>query len=386
MRITREITLKKSLAVVATIALTGVLAVTAAGCSNKSRNLASLASNWYYDSSFKRIQPTFTEDTAEELTYTVKQTEESKNATYKIAYADGTYKTKFYAKKITAAELESITLENWRDDYTKALGSGGYMYLYCYTTELDIPKVTYTFGDKTEVFTDQKVVSESYFRSVEDRLSPVYSLKTVKRAVPRELQASSISDCYSTVDMTYESFYTLSGGNVKTVITDNGAENKTSEHTVNGLNGYTNSVFDAAYIDVMARAMRNITSFSQTVSIYSPGIEIRNYSVTSGNASLCDKAEDTEAQLAAIQGVLEGKSLFTPKAIENSEEKTKLKTTSVGIAYNGGSYSGVSQTYWFAVGDGNNETRTLMVKYREPLTYNLGRLDYVLTSIDNFPV
>lgn len=372
--------MKKSLAVAAVVALAGVLTATAAGCSTKSRNLASLSSNWYYDSSYKRIQPTFTEANAEKMTYKVTQSEQSKNAYYKLAYTDGAYVTEFYAKKVTATELANITLEKWRDNYTAALGSDGSMFLYYYKTELSIPSVTYTCGKESQTFTDQTVKSESYFLSVENRLSPVYSYRAVHMTIPKGLQAGSLKSACYTEDMVYESFYSLSGSSVKTYITDNlGENNKVSEYAISGLNRYDNSVFDYTYLDITARAMRNITSFNQTISLYTPGVKVRDYTVSSGKTAL------PEDELTAVQGVLAGKGLFTPKSIENSEEKTKLKTTSVSVSYNGGSYSGVSQTYWFAIGDGNNETRTVMVKYREPLTYSQGCLDYVLQSIENFP-
>lgn len=379
--------MKKTLAVVGAVALAGVLSITAAGCSTKTRNLASLSSNWYYDTAFKRIQPTFDEDAAEKLTYKVTQTEKSKNATYSMEYADGTYTTEFYAKKITATELEKITYEDWREDYTKALGKDGYMYVYYYSTKLSIPSITFTCGEQSETFKDQSVVTESYFLSVQDYLSPVYSVRTVNMAIPKELQTSSLEGCYHKVDMVYTNYYTLFGGNVMTLITDNNAEGeKNSAFTLGGMNSTDNSVFDMMYLDIVARAMRNVSnSFSQTISLYSPGLQLRNYTVAS-SAKAVFTGENAEDQLKGVQKLLEDKGLFTPKPVDksdSSEGQTKLQTAAISVAYNGGSFSGVSQTYWFAVGTTTNETRTLMVKYSEPLSYNLGTVDYVLTSIDN---
>lgn len=378
--------MKKTLAVVGAVALAGVLSITAAGCSNKTRNLASLSSNWYYDTAFKRIQPTFNEEAAERLTYKVTQTEKSKNATYSVEYAEGTYTTEFYAKKITATELAEITHEDWREDYTKALSKDGYMYLYYYATELSIPSITFTHGEQSQTFNNQSVVTESYFLSVQDYLSPVYSVRTVNMTIPKELQASSLEDCYYKVDMVYTNYYTLSGSNVMTLITDNNATgDKNSAFALGGMNGYNNSVFDMSYLDIVARAMRNVSgSFSQTISLYSSGLQLRNYTVAS-SAKAIFEGETADDQLKGVQKVLEDKGLFTPKAVDESDSskgETKLQTAAVSISYNGGSFSGVSQTYWFAVGE-NNQTRTLMVKYSEPLNYNLGQIDYVLTSIDN---
>lgn len=385
--------MKKTLAVVGAVALAGVLSVTAAGCSRTTRNLASLSSNWYYDNGFKRIQPTFTEEAAERLTYTVVQrTGESQNSYYSAEYADGKYTTEFYAKKITATELAGITLEDWREDYTKAFGADGYMYVYYYATELSIPSVTFTCNGESATFTGQSVKTESYFLSVEDYLRPVYSFKTVNQALPTNIQPSSLSKAYSQVNMTYESFYSLSGNNVYTEITGtsttvNGeVQDESDTLSIGGLDDYDNSIFDVAYLDIVARAMRNISgTFSQTIGIYTPGLQLRDYTIASTDMPLFDDAEQSAVQLAIIEAMLKSKGLFTPKPVDkNDPEKgnTTLQTASVSIAYNGGNYSGVSQTYWFAVGDGN-ETRTLMLKYSEPIAYNLGTLDYVLTGIEN---
>lgn len=379
--------MKKKLAIVGAVVLAGVLGVTASGCSRNTRNLASLASNWYQNPDFDKIQPTFIgESNAEKLTYKVTQTEESTNTDYSVEYSDGTYTTIFYAKELTADTLAEITRTEWLEGYTKKLSSQGTMYLYYYKTELTIDSVTYTYGEKTEDFGEQKVITESYFLPVENYLRPVYSYREVKRAIPASLKASSLKECYVDVEMTYKSFYNVSGNKVYTEIsgnstTDGEETDESGTFSVSGLNGYDNSVFDVAYLDIVVRAMKKITSsFSQAVTVYTPGLQPRDYTVSGGNSALLSDKEKAAAQLAEIQTVLEGKNLFTSKPVdENDPEKgmTTLKTASVSVSYNAERYSGVSQRYWFAIGD-NNQTRTLMVKYSEPLAYNCGTLEYVL--------
>ena len=385
--------MKKKLAIVGAVALAAVLGITASGCSNNTRNLASLASNWYQNPDFDKVQPTFIgEENAERLTYRVTQTEKSTNSDYSVEYTDGTYTTEFYAKAMTSDDLADITRDEWYADYVKenSIGKNNkVMYLYYYRTELTIPAVTYKYGNKTETFVEQKVVTESYFFSVEYYLRPVYSFREVKCAIPADLKASSLKECYTQVDMTYKTYYNVSGNRVYSQIsgtsTTNGKEkDETSTLSVSGLNSNDNSVFDSAYIDIAVRAMKNITrSFSQAVSIYTPGLQPRDYTIASGTSALLSDKEKSAAQLAEIQAVLEEKGLFTPKPVdENDPDKgmTTLKTVSATVSYNAERYSGVSQKYWFAVGD-SNETRTLMVKYSEPLAYNLGKLEYVLTGI-----
>ncbi len=381
--------MKKTLGVLLTAALAGALALTASGCGNSSRNLASLSSNWYSDTSFKNIQPTFTEERAEHLSYKVTQSEKSGNAYYSVSYADGTYDTLFYAKKITAAELKKITLEKWRDEYSEALGSDGSMYLYYYKTELSIPSVTFTCGDDEKTFGTQSVKSESYFLSVADYLAPVYTLRTVDRAVPAEFQSSSIDGCYSEIDMTYESFYNLSSSDVTTYITGSPADGERETFEVGGLTGNQNSVFDYTYLDIVVRAMRGLfSSSSLTFTLYTPGLQPRDYTASVGDSPLLSDSTASDAQLGELQTLLEGKGLFTPVSVDNgdgTQTPSKLRTKSVTISYNGGSFSGVSQTYWFAV-DAANSSRTVMVKYSEPIVYGLGTLDYVLTEVINSPI
>lgn len=367
----------KRIAVAAAAALAGVLTAAAGGCSASMKNLASLSSNWYYDSSYTRIQPTFNESSAERLSYKVTQAEKSSNSNYSAEFADGTYTTEFYVKKITSEELDEITLESMRGEYTRSLGKEGYMYLYYYSSELNIPSVTYTCGSESKTFENQTVTKESYFLAVQERLSPVYTLTTEKRTVPKGLKAKTIDEACLSVDMRYESFYSLDGDEVKTYITDNSDSKNNGEFTLDGLNGHANSVFDAAYLDVVVRAMKNISSsLNQIIGVYSPGIELRDYIISGSDAALSDDKTACEAQLADLQAILQGKGLLPSEG--------RLTASAVSVTYNGGNYSGVSQTYWFAT-DENNQTRTLMVKYREPLAYNAGCLEYLLESIENFP-
>ena len=139
------------------------------------------------------------EGAAEKLTYTVKQTNAGANALYSVEYADGTYTTQFYAKRITAAEIDNLIFEeSWRDGYKQKLSSDGYLYLYYFSTALSIPSVTYKMSTTGEVHTgtDEKVLTESYFLNVDDYLAPVYTQKTVKSLVPAEWQPAAINDCY----------------------------------------------------------------------------------------------------------------------------------------------------------------------------------------------
>lgn len=376
--------MKKRLILLATAAVAGAIMLTASGCGSQSRNLASLSSNWYSDPAFKNIQPTFTDENAEKLTYKVVQSQQSLNADYSAEFAEGgTYTTLFHSKKITATELADITLEKWRDGYSALLGKEGYMFLYYYKTELKIPSVTFKVGENSKTFNDQSVVSESYFLSVADYLAPVYTKRTVHRTLPAEMRASSVDNCCYNVDMDYASYYEFGGNSVTSYITDLSKQPaEPREYSVGGLNSGNNSSFDYTYLDIIVRAMHGLSSSSSlTLSLYTPGLQPRDYTIAAGTDGLLSDGDKAAEQLASVQAVLEEKGLFTPQPVKNedgTETLSKLETRSASVSYNGGSFSGVSQKYWFAVG---GQTRTVMVKYTEPLAYGLGALDYILTEI-----
>ena len=377
--------MKKTIAAIAAVAFAGVLGVTASGCNRGSVNLASLASNWYYDAEFDGIQPTFEESNgAEVVTYSVKQTEKSSNARYSVEYSEGTYKTTFCAKALTAAQLSEMTDpddENRRQEYLDAFKNGGM--LYYYKTELSIGSVTFKCGDgEPAVFENETVTSESYFRAVSDRLSPVYSVRTVKRHVPVNWQPSSVEECYFTLDREYKSYYNLAGTDVKTVETDyalGGAENIYAQGGISS----SNSAFDLSYLDVVARAMKN-KGTSQNVNVYSPCLPVRTYTLAGGAEPLSADGEKAAKELADIQNVLKEKNLFSEGT--DPEAPATLATASVTVSYNGGSFSGVAQRYWFAAAqDGKNTARTMLVKYSLPLYFGLGTLEYVITGIEELP-
>lgn len=380
--------MRKTTAIILATA-TATAMVLSSGCAGGNpRNLASLASNWYIDSTFKGIQPTFTEGNPsfsgpEKLTFRVVQAAASSNPSYSVEYANGTYTTEFYAKKLGLADLERITDENTRADYVKETGSDGSLVVYYYTTLLTMPSVTFGCNGESVTFENDWVFTESCFLSVKDFLSPVYSKKQVHSATPDKISPNSLEDCYRQYDRVYESFYSFGGSDVRTEITDNLAQNDEDRHSEFSTGGMTakntNSAFDSSYLDVVVRAMKNMTpSLTQAISLYSPGMSVRNFNLSGGELALADNAESSSAQLKEIAGVLQANGLFTP------EENALPQTVSVTVRLDSSNFAGVTSTYWFAV-DGSNTSRTLPVKIACPLTYNLGRLEYLLQSVESLP-
>ena len=363
--------MKKRFGVAALVAATGC-AVIFAGCtgcngcgSNGKANEAAFSSNWYADTNFKYIQPTFTKDNdaftgAEEITYTVTHDKETAgNTTYSVDYKDGTYTTKFYGTKFDKTLI---------DDEFKASYPEKDITVYCYETTLEFLSVTFTVGDKTEKFDNNTVKTVSYFTNVNEHLRPLYSAQSVNMVSPAEYQVSKIEDAYLKVEQEVKTSYNYEGTAAKTVITGDGA----TEFVTNGLGDTDNSLVDVNGLNIAVRAMQLSESFSQVISVYSPAGKLQNY--TFAGSSIALVAEERKA----YEEILDGKGLFV-----KGEDKS-LHTVCVSATLNS-DMKGVSQKYWFAAIDNakNNTGRTTMVKMAVPLSFSLGTLNYSLSDITN---
>lgn len=359
----------------------------ASGCTTRLKSYASLASNWYTYPDNKKIQPAFTEK-SEKMYYSVEQTETSDNGVYGVEYGNGDYTAEFSAVKINAEKLNEITREEWRGDYAAKLGGAGdeadkFMVLYRYITELKMPKVTYTFGESVKEFENEYRRTESYFMSVEDYLSPVYTKTEIKCASPASTQPEkpkTIEECYLEIDRVYESFYNYSASDVRTEIYDRSADSELPPLSVSKLNSGDYSVFDSAYLDIVVRAMKGMSAGSgQTVTLYTTGTGKANYVISGSDAPICENEELNRVQLGNIRDVLSKEGLLA------QEDEETLSTVAMNVVYDNGVYSGTSQRYWFANASDKKGKRTVMVKYSCPLAYNSGRLEYVLRDIESLP-
>ncbi len=387
--------MKKLLKLSAIVAAAAVIAgaTGAAGCAASNKNLASLASNWYTDTSFGRIQPTFIEGNStfskECLEYTVTKVpavldgREISNATYSVDYAGGVYSTEFCAKNF---DIASLTHSEFRDKYTEAAGGGG-ITAYYFKTELRFDGITYKCGDSTETIEDCYAVTEAYFLSVREYLRPLYSRKQFRYPFSVNLNAYSIADTYELVEGEYINYYSFDCDKVITEANTNNssAASVTGEFTYDL--GGNDSTFDSYQMPIVARGMGNLTSsLSQNIQIYAPADGQFGYTLKGGNAALSSNADKATAEKSALQTLLQDAGLFTPKEIEVDGEKklSELETVSVSCNFNSG-MTGVTPTYWFAsILDGrNNAGRATMVKYSEPLPFNLGVLECVLTRVDS---
>ncbi|MDE6667522.1 MAG: hypothetical protein K2K38_04140 [Clostridia bacterium] len=361
---------------VAAFAMAAGCAVIFAGCTgcngcgaNGKSNEAAFSSNWYADTNYRYIQPTFTEGkdnfAKEEITYTVEHdTESASNTSYSVKYADSTYKTTFYAttlpKHLINEEYSSTYPEN---DIT----------VYYYKTELDIPSITFKVGEDTKTFTDKYVLTESYFMDVNNHLRPLYSAQKINMASPAEYQVNSIGQSYLLIDQDVFTYYKYDGSAAKTeiVVRDyEGTPNVTT--SVTGLGDTDNSLIDVNGLNIAVRAMQLSASMSQVISVYSPSGKMQNY--TFAGSSIALNAEERKS----YEGILAGKQLY--KGGDDSSLNTVCVTATLNASND---MTGVSQKYWFAAIDNakNNTGRATMVKMSVPLAFNLGTVNYSLNEI-----
>lgn len=365
----------------------GFLAVAVAGCvvflsacsSSGGANKIPLNSNWYSLTSYKGIQPTITEGNdrfkAEKLVYDVKfkAPEAVGNSSYSVEYADGAYTTLFYAK---AFDVSALTYSEYRQEYTAAANDNGEIIAYYFRTELDLPSVTYRFGNDSKTFENDKTVTECYFLSCGDYLRPLYSRQEIVSASPASYTASDIDSTYIYVDRIYENFYNYAGTEVYTEITDNLDKNNNAKIKT-GLSGASTSLFDYSQLSIVIRAMSNLTSsLSQNVSIFSPNKGVMNYTLTGYSTALGDE------ERGAITEILAQSGLYNHKTDLEEGETDTVDTVAVSVNYNG-DMTGVTPTYWYAAIDNknNNTGRATLLKMSVPLTYRVGTLEYTLSEV-----
>ncbi len=360
---------------VAAVAVAAGCAVIFAGCNgcgaNGKANEAAFSSNWYADTNFRYIQPTFTQGNteykdSEEVTYTVKHDREgAANSTYSVEYGDGTYKTSFYATTFDKTLID----EEFRGEYADNLT------VYYYETALSFPSVTFKMkNDESKVaeFKDgENTVTKCYFTNVDSHLRPLYSEITTQCHLPKEFQTNVLEETYEYVNQTVKTSYKYDGSAAKSVISEG---DETTVKTADKLNDTDNSLIDVCGLNIAVRAMQLSTSFTQVISVYSPAGKMQNYAFTGSSAALGDDERKT------VEGILaaDDLKLYTP-----AEDKT-LSTVCVTATLNA-DMKGVSQQYWFAAVDNakNNTGRATMVKMSVPLTFGLGTLNYSLKSIDS---
>lgn len=353
--------------------LSGVFAG-CAGCGGPTgkTNEAGFASNWYADSSYGYVQPTFdTNDdkfvSAEEITYDITfDGSKAANPSYTVEYAaGGTFTTTFYALNFD----KTLIAEEYRADYPDNLK------VYYYKTVRSIPNVTFKMKNGGGEYTaneEQRLETECYFLDVANHLRPVYSVQDIKNVIPAEYQTGEIDKAYKKLSLRYETSYSFDGNNALTTVTDRLDGNKRTTSATGGLNDTQNSLIDVSQLNIAARALPLKSNLVQAVTMYSPAGKKQDYTLSGSQGIIAEEERKTiETKLAA-------KNLYV-----GGEDK-KLETVGISVALNA-EFKGVSQRYWFTAPDPdhpkNDRGRATLVKMSEPLTFALGLFEYSLNEI-----
>ncbi len=342
-----------------------------ASCGGTNKNIADFSSNWYANTAYKKIQPTFTEGNGaefspEKLSYTVSfDGSHASNKSYQVNYAVGTYSTEFYA---TVFDKETYAHADFKNTYPETAPV-----VYCYKTKLDIPSVTFIMGEETKTFNGDKVETLGYFLSVENSLQPLYTYTKINSTTPAELQVNSIEQTYKQIDAEYTSYYNYYGNEAITLIKNGGKE---TTRMLSGLEYAENTIVETSYLDIVARATKLNGNFAQTLSINTPARGLQSFTLSGSAATL------TEAEKPAVKTLLENNNLYNPPL--DGEGKEKDFVTAVSVNFNG-EQSGVSQTYYFAAiaNPRNNSGRATMLKLSVPLSFGLGTLNYTINNIES---
>lgn len=335
------------------------------GCGNTAKNVTLTSSNWYTDTYYKGIQPSFRQGnekfSGEELVFDV-QMEDGANSSYAVNYANGKYKTSFYGAEYdwTAAGIP----ENYADEKVNT------EWLYFYKTEFTAD-VQYTRGEENTDTFKIDIITESWFRSAGQNLQPVYAKQDVVNYIPEAAQATNLDGTYVKVDVLYETYYNYYCTEATVYGTDRATDGERTQNRYTNLHKTNNSLFDNSAMDVVLRSMKLSDGSSSAINIFNGFAGgYADYTISGGNTAL------TEDEKSKISDVMRGAGL-----LEGDDE---LNTVTATVRHTA-SMPGPAATYWYAaVADAaNNVSRSTPVKISVPLTFSLGVLNYTLSAVDS---
>lgn len=297
----------------------------------------SFSANWYKNTSLSSN----ISGTSEKLSYKVEYNGDDKtNDAYTLNYEDGVYTTQL-----------SNTVYKWED--------GSSENVYSYSTSFNIT-VTYTINGESATYEDE-VTSTVLFRTIEESLKPIRSVKTVSSHSPAMQSPKTLKEGVKYNHYRFTTEYNKAA-NEATLTSEklDGDESSLKAET---------NVFEIddkyTYIDneQLLFAARGITSSSTTLYVL--------------NASV----KDVQAVTVSQQGTGESEYKFDIDGSETPEEGYKIPFTAVALQING-TQSGHTQTVYYAstTSADNNTYRNVMLYHATFLPYNLGYLRYTLTD------
>jgi hypothetical protein len=356
----------KSITKFLALALTASSLLTLAACSSASQKTGT-SSNWD-----DRVVANDLQDNSvwfekkEVAAYSIKFTEGT-NSTYSVNYV-----TEFYAIKNydwSSAEIP----ESFRSATTL------YENVYVYKTYLTISGTyRYKLSGEEKSF-DDSIQTISYFRSAKNNLEPVYSKQVIKNTSPAIFSATTLSDCYVEIDATYETFYNkdCTAAIIKT--TDNTSSTPVADKTVELNGGY--SLFDTTYLPVAMRSFTISSGSSNSFDVFIPinGSTSVYKAVGSASAKLDETYDDDKQIIDALNASTPDEYVY---ANTDSEGKKYYECNAATLSLVA-DMPGPSYIYYYATVPNNsfNSVRSALLKVTSPLTFGLGTLTYVLSSL-----
>ena len=306
-------------------------------CTNTSSKM-SFSANWYQDTTAQTVS-----DAVETLEYTITADTEGYSGLsddyFKTTYSTGKYTTKLAPK----------TLEN-----------GDIVYEFSTRTELPVSFFHVASGESTEVFTDVIECNVLFSSIYNGGLRPIQSSKTIQSHSPINGQPSSKNDCYRYYHYNVTTTYADSE-NGSSVLTDyegnilgKEAQPKTTDFTID--------TAKYSYLDneQILFALRGANTMSNKILAYNASkSKVETINVTFGS----EKADTYEF-------LLNGES-----------KKASIAAIPVSLEIDDINSGGV-QNVWYAKTTDvkNNVYRNVMLKFESPISYNIGKLVYTLTS------
>lgn len=346
----------------------------AAGCSSSDSGI-SLDSFWYVDN-YAGIQSSAI-GTQEVLVYDVTLDEDSRaNSSYYITL--DVSKTHSYTTTFGVADYDwnTIGYTDYQTDKTETV--------YYLETELYYSG-TFVYGDTSVTATadnsvafDNTVTTLTYFRSARNKLTPVYSESYVHSTSPNAYTATGVSNMCVELEYQYKVYYNYGTSEATyfyTPLTNNTTSSEAFSKTVSLSSDYT--LFDNNEVYTAIRGMNLSSDFSETISLLIPADGgITNVSISCSSTDALDDTENSTIYNALV-------SAYKDPETTDDDGNEVINYNIVNITNAADTYSGVTQTSWYAAveDENDNQYRATLLYLAIPMSYDLGTLEYTLSDV-----
>lgn len=273
-----------------------------------------------------------------------------------------------YAVEATGSTNNSISLYITESNFYTILETTDYNGTACYkfSTNLTI-KGRYQYNDQTIEVNDYQR-SECYFLGLTDKLTPLYSTKTVSSVTPTE----GTTVTFTKIEYTSQCVYDREKDTISVTVTAGEANDKNYDYLAyeRTFDGYTSYTFiDNECMLFFPRACKFEEGFSQ--SFYT--LDVLAQKILPMNISVSTSQPTKEVSLSEY--VVDGR----PLATENNLIKFDVCYNAL-IQINS-EFSGQALEYSYTTTDNDNRNR--LITFKQQLPASLGSLSFKLKAINN---